>query len=81
MEVAAGLVSADLTEVGLDEVRALPLPLLPEHLGVLRHLAGDEPLEQGYVGQDLLPLERVARDVLQPREEVDDVGACVTPRE
>ena len=78
VDVAAGLVSADLTEVGLDEVPALPLPLplLPEHLDVLRHLAGDEPLQYLPVGQDLLHGEQVARDVLQDGEEVQGRSAC-----
>ena len=57
------------------------LCLLCVDLGVLLHLAVNEHLDHGHVGQDLLPLEQVARKVLKEGKEVDDVGACVRLQE
>ena len=57
------------------------LCLLCVDLGVLLHLAVNEPLDHGHVGQDLLPLEQVARKVFKEGKEVDDVGACVRLQE
>ena len=72
---ATGLAFADRTEVSVDEVRALFLFTRP-HLGLLLHLPGHKPLKQVPDGQQLLHLERIARDVLQNGNEVHNSCAC-----
>ena len=56
VSIATGLMFADLTEVSVDEVRALLLSLRP-HFGMLLHLAVNIPFNQVQVGQHLLHLE------------------------
>ena len=65
----------DLTDVSVDEVSALLLSRV--HLRVLLNLAVNEPEDQVHVGHDLLHPERVAKDVLQKREEVQGSSACM----
>ena len=67
---ATGLAFADLTEVSVDEVRALLLFL------ALLHLAGSKAINQVPDGQQLLHLEQIARDVLQYGNEVHNSYAC-----
>ena len=75
VSIATGLAFADLTEVSLDEVCAFLLFPRP-HLGVLLHLAGNKPTNQVPDGQQLLRLERIAWEVLQNGNEVDNSCAC-----
>ena len=75
VSIATGLAFADLTEVSLDEVRALLLFLRP-HLGLLLHLAGNKPTNQVTDGHQLLRLEQIARGVLQNGNEVQNSCAC-----
>ena len=75
VSIATGLAFADLTEVSLDEVRALLLFLRP-HLGLLLHLAGNKPTNQVTDGHQLLRLEQIARGVLQNGNEVHNSCAC-----
>ena len=75
VSIATGLVFADLTEVSLDEVRALLLFPRP-HLGLLLHLAGNKPINQVPDGHQLLRLEQIARGVLQNGNEVHNSCTC-----
>ena len=70
VSIATGLAFADLTEVSVDEVRALLLFL------ALLHLAGSKAINQVPDGQQLLHLEQIARDVLQYGNEVHNSYAC-----
>ena len=75
VSIATGLAFADLTEVSVDEVRALLLFPRP-HLGLLLHLAGNKPTNQVPDGHQLLRLEQIARGVLQNGNEVHNSCTC-----
>ena len=70
VSIATGLAFADLTEVSVDEVRALLLFL------ALLHLVGSKAMNEVLGGQKLLHLEQIARDVLQNGNEVHNSCAC-----
>lgn len=70
VSIATGLAFADLTEVSLDEVRALLLFL------ALLHLAGSKAINTVPDGHQLLHLKQIAREVLQNGNEVHNSCAC-----
>lgn len=70
VSIATGLAFADLTEVSLDEVRALLLFL------ALLHLASSKAINKVPDGHQLLRLKQIAREVLQNGNEVQNSCAC-----
>ena len=70
VSIATGLAFADLTEVSLDEVRALLLFL------ALLHLASSKAINKVPDGHQLLRLKQIAREVLQNGNEVHNSCAC-----